>query len=74
MEPDDSTLELRAERAQKLVLRLQSAGKTPAEIAEALGNRISARTLYRWAKGEHGPQRKSDLAALESLAAEWAAA
>ncbi len=71
---DNSTLELRAERAQKLVLGLQSAGRTPVEIADALGNRISARTLYRWAKGEHGPQRKSDLAALESLAAEWMAA
>jgi intein-encoded DNA endonuclease-like protein len=37
-------------------------------IAKALGGRISPRTVYRWAKGEHAPQRKADLVALQKLA------
>jgi transposase len=55
-------------RARELVLRLQSAGHTPNEIAEKLNNRVSSRTIYRWAKGEHAPQQRSDLVALERLA------
>ncbi len=55
-------------RAQGLVLALLSAGWTHQKIAEELGDRVSARTIYRWAKGEHAPQQASDLVALERLA------
>jgi hypothetical protein len=57
-------------RAQELVKRLLDAGHTHAMIAEALGGRVSARSVYRWAKGEHAPQRQSDLVALERLLTE----
>ena len=56
------------DRAQQMVQRLLDAGFTPAKVAEALGGRVSARTVYRWAKGEHVPQRHGDLVALEELA------
>ena len=65
MEQSDDILR----QARTLVLRLQSVGHSPAQIAEKLGDRVSARTIYRWAKGEHAPQRRSDLVALEQLAA-----
>ena len=56
-------------RARELVLQLQAAGHSPSDIAEKLNNRVSSRTIYRWAKGEHAPQQRSDLVALERLAA-----
>jgi hypothetical protein len=59
-------------RAQELVKHLLDAGYTHAMIAEALGGRVSARSVYRWAKGEHAPQRQSDLVALERLLEEVA--
>jgi hypothetical protein len=55
-------------RAQSLVNELLGKGLTHIGIAEALGGRVSPRTVYRWAKGEHAPQRISDLVALERLA------
>lgn len=55
-------------RAQTLVQALLTRGHTHASIAEALGGRVTARTVYRWAKGEHAPQKQSDLVALERLA------
>lgn len=61
--PEDLT-----ERARTLVLKLQAAGHSPSEIAEKLNGRVSSRTIYRWAKGEHAPQQRSDLIALEQLA------
>jgi hypothetical protein len=62
--PDAEALD----RAQQMVQRLLDTGLTPAKVAEALGGRVSARTVYRWAKGEHVPQRHGDLVALEELA------
>lgn len=56
-------------RAQTLVNQLLARGLSHVRIADALGGRISPRTIYRWAKGEHAPQRASDLVALERLAA-----
>lgn len=56
-------------RAQTLVQALLTNGHTHASIADALGGRVTARTVYRWAKGEHAPQKQSDLVALERLAA-----
>tara|TARA_R100001163_G_C5055810_1_gene192245 strand:+ start:613 stop:825 length:213 start_codon:yes stop_codon:yes gene_type:complete len=55
--------------AQKLVTQLQAAGLSPQDISARLDNRVSSRTVYRWAKGEHAPQNRSDLVALERLAA-----
>jgi len=55
-------------RAQALVRGLLASGHTHATLAVALGGRVTARTIYRWAKGEHAPQRVSDLVALERLA------
>lgn len=55
-------------RARELVLQLQAAGHSPSDIAEKLNGRVSSRTIYRWAKGEHAPQQRSDLIALEKLA------
>lgn len=54
-------------RAQALVQTLLMSGHTHASIADALGGRVTARTVYRWAKGEHAPQKQSDLVALERL-------
>jgi len=51
-----------------LVLKLQAAGHSPSDIADKLNGRVSSRTIYRWAKGEHAPQQRSDLIALEELA------
>lgn len=55
-------------RAQALVLELLGKGWTHQRIAEEMGDRVSARTIYRWAKGEHAPQQASDLVALQKLA------
>lgn len=55
------------DRARQMVQRLVDAGYNPEKIARALGGRVSARTVYRWAKGEHVPQRRSDVVALEEL-------
>lgn len=55
-------------QAQNLVTRLLGKGMSHIAIAKALGGRISPRTVYRWAKGEHAPQRKADLVALQKLA------
>ncbi len=54
-------------RAQGLVLALLTSGWTHQKIAEELGDRVSARTSCRWAKGEHAPQQQKDLVALERL-------
>ena len=40
---------------------------TAEEIAEALDNRVSRRTIYRWAKGETDPQQQSTLKVLTGL-------
>ena len=54
-------------RAQELVRKLLAAGHSHTSISEALGGRVSSRTVYRWAKGENAPQRRVDLVALEQL-------
>jgi DNA-binding transcriptional regulator YiaG len=51
-----------------LVRKLMDTAKmTPQEIAEELENRVSSRTIYRWAKGESEPQQRSDVDALMQL-------
>ncbi len=64
----DTTPEDLMEKARELVLKLQAAGHSPADIASKLNGRVSSRAIYRWAKGEHAPQQRSDLIALEKLA------
>lgn len=58
---------MEGETAQDLVKQLVDAGMGPQEIAEALDNRVSSRTIYRWWKGESEPQQSSDLDALSAL-------
>jgi hypothetical protein len=54
-------------RAQTLVLNLLAKGWSHQRIAEGMDDRVSPRTIYRWAKGEHAPQQAKDLVALERL-------
>lgn len=53
--------------AKDLVNTLLTKGLSHQAIAEAMGNRVSSRTIYRWAKGESGPQQTSDLAVLREM-------
>lgn len=57
--------------AKDLVQRLvKEAEMTPAEISEALGGRVSERTIYRWGNGDSSPQNTTDFSALEELTKE----
>ena len=60
-------------RAQTLVRQLMERGFNPHQIAEEMDNRVSWRTIYRWAKGEHSPQQPKDMEALERVASKYAA-
>jgi len=54
--------------AKTMVSRLMDdANMSATEISEALGLRVSRRTIYRWAKGESEPQQSSDLVELSRL-------
>jgi hypothetical protein len=60
-----------SEDARALVVRLLSEARlSPVEISEALGGRVSSRSIYRWAKGETSPQNASDYEALRALVAD----
>jgi hypothetical protein len=62
-------------RAHALVNDLINiAGLSPQQIADEMDNRVSSRTIYRWAKGEHMPQQSADLTALEKVATKYASA
>ena len=50
-----------------MVSELISAGLTPQQISEEMDNRVSSRTIYRWAKGDSVPQNESDVEALGDL-------
>lgn len=57
-----------AQSAKEMIVHLMDSGRmTAAEISEALGKRVSRRTIYRWAKGESAPQQVSDLQELERI-------
>ena len=56
-------------RAQTLVLNLLAKGWSHQRIAEGMDDRVSPRTIYRWAKGEHEPQQPADMTALQRVAA-----
>jgi transcriptional regulator with XRE-family HTH domain len=57
-----------AERARILTQALKAGGWTAADIARHFGGSVSLRTVYRWLKGDSGPQRSEDLQTLEELA------
>lgn len=57
-------------QAQAITSRLMASGYSAAQIAELLGQRVSWRTIYRWAKGESVPQRAGDEEALRALLAQ----
>lgn len=59
--------------AQQLVKRLMEKGLSAHQIAEEMDNRVSWRSIYRWAKGEHAPQQPADMNALIRVAAKHAA-
>lgn len=53
---------------KEMVRRLvEDAGMSPQEISEAMENRVSSRTIYRWGKGESIPGNSYDLEALQML-------
>lgn len=55
--------------AQEIVKRLMhECGLSAQQIADEMENRVSWRTIYRWAKGEHTPQQPADLTALQRVA------
>jgi hypothetical protein len=54
--------------ARHILQLLQEKGFTMQELEQKLEGRVSWRTLYRWAKGEHEPQRPSDLRELRRIA------
>jgi hypothetical protein len=56
------------ERAQYVVLSLVHRGYSMGQISDLIENKVHARTLYRWAKGEHAPQKSVNLVALEQVA------
>jgi hypothetical protein len=56
------------EKVQNLIQQLTKKGYNYDRIATEMGV-VSPRSVYRWARGEHIPQRPSDVVALETLAA-----
>jgi IS30 family transposase len=60
-------------RVQELVRALTAKGLKPEQIAAEMEHRVSARTIYRWLKGEHHPQQNADVMALEKVVALHAA-
>ena len=63
--------EISTDRVKTLVQQLlDQAGMSPQDVAEALDNRVSSRTIYRWAKGESVPGNSHDYEALTALHAQ----
>ena len=52
---------------EMVICLMDDVGMTATEISDALGQRVSRRTIYRWAKGESEPQQSSDLVELSKL-------
>jgi transposase len=55
-------------KAKEIVRRLMENGLSAQQIADEMDNRVSWRTIYRWAKGEHEPQQPADMTALQRVA------
>jgi hypothetical protein len=62
--PAEETL---GEKAKRLVDALKSRGYSASMISEALDNRVSPRTIYRWASGDSSPQQASNINAMKAL-------
>lgn len=62
-----STLPNPSSPSQEMVLRLMEEGYSAVQIAELLEQRVSWRTIYRWARGDSEPQRTGDKEALRAL-------
>lgn len=58
------------EEVTALVQRLLDHNMTRTEIAEAIGNRASPRTIYRWGAGHARPRNQATFEALRRLADE----
>lgn len=58
-------------RVQVLIRALMASGVRPEQIAVEMENRVSSRTIYRWLKGEHTAQQKSDMESLEKVATKY---
>jgi transposase-like protein len=56
------------EKVQNLIQEMMKKGYTYTKIAAEMGA-VSPRSIHRWSRGEHIPQRHSDVVALETLAA-----
>ena len=56
------------EKVQTLIQGVLRKGYTYDRIAGEIGV-VSTRSIQRWARGEHVPQRSADVVALETLAA-----
>jgi len=57
----------RIERVQNAMREMVKMGIDYTQMSVLLGGSISKRTLYRWAKGEAIPQRKTDVINIEKL-------
>lgn len=69
-QPTQVPVEDPTQEARRLVQALMDKGLSAYDIAEKLDQRVSSRTVYRWAKGESTPQQSSDLERLRSIATE----
>jgi hypothetical protein len=60
----------RTPRSVKAIINaiLSLPDQSPQSISASMADRVSPRTIYRWAKGEHAPQRPGDYTALLRLA------
>ena len=57
-----------APKAQEIVRQLMDSGLSAQQIADEMENRVSWRSIYRWAKGECVPQQPADMVALQKVA------
>lgn len=57
-------------RVRKMISDLLDLNMSPYDISEAMDGRVSARTIYRWAKNDSSPQNERDLRVLARLHAQ----
>ena len=65
--PPEVDSKMKDPRVRQMVLDLIDSEMTPQDIAAAMDGRVSARTIYRWAKNETYPQNERDLKELQEL-------
>lgn len=54
-----------ADEVRSLISALRATGASPGQIAERVG--VDVRTVYRWSKGDSGPQNSDALANLNTM-------